>query len=208
MSNSQSPLFVTKFIFDAVQNKDFDLTKTAALINNIRYGVYSVEDIKKSPISIRSLCEQAYLNAVCSTLFEKLSGNIPSKYTSTGFKDLLTVEVEQDCKRNIAALLTTEAVSSSFFDSNPETGANQYYELQGTQDGLLTVVVKNEFLNHLVESKDNYLQFVLKCLEFVYNRSQTVTDRIVNRLLSAYLYYRSGQTFDAAFRAKMLAQLY
>lgn len=208
MTPNQTPVFILDWIYKAVQNKNFDLDKTLKIINATEFGVYELSDIKKSPLSVRTLYELAFLNTVCQNLVSKSAWLDKTRHVENGFKGLLSTDMVKDCNQNVSTALLEQddndrVVAWDGEEAKPET----YYELQITQDGLLIVVVKNGFLNHLVETKDNYLQFVLKCLELAYNRSSTVSDPIVNTLLSTYLHYSSAENYDATFRAKALACL-
>ena len=204
----QTPVFVLDWVYKAAQNKNFELDKTLKLINATEFGVYELSDIKKSTLSVRTLYELALLNTVCQNLISKSVWLAKTRYVQNGFKELMLPHMVKDCDRNISSvLLDKNDQADSPIDCCDNTIPKTYYELQITQDGLLIVVVKTGFLNHLVETKDNYLQFVLKCLELAYNRSSTASDPIVNTLLSTYLYYSSGQNFDSTFRAKALACL-
>lgn len=204
----QTPVFILDWVYKAAQNKNFELDKTLKLINTTEFGVYDLSDIKKSSLSVRTLYELAFLNTVCQNLISKSAWLEKTRYVQNGFQELMSPHMVKDCDRNVSSVLLDKGDErDSLIDCCDNAIPKTYYELQITQDGLLIVVVKNGFLNHLVETKDNYLQFVLKCLELAYNRSSTVSDPIVNTLLSTYLYYSNGQNFDSTFRAKALACL-
>lgn len=219
MYTENHPIFISEWIYKQVKNKNFDINETLRLVKALKYGLSSKEEIKKSPLSAKSVYEAVYLNSVCATLFQTSFSKIAS-VSGYSFNQLLSEDIEQDCKSQVKTLLMGEesydcvaenvpVPTDTLCDTSghPDDVASQYYELQVTQDGLLVVVVKSGFLNHLVKTKDNYIQFVLKCLELSYNRSPKVTDETTNGLLGVYLYYNTGRHFDALFRAKILAAL-
>ncbi len=220
MRTENHPIFISEWIYKSVQNRNFNINETLRLIHLLKYGVSNIADIKKSPISAKSLYETTYMNAVCASLFE-IGFQKEACCMRNGFRQLISEDVEDDCKRQTKSFLfdnenaigtLTESYGNDLVPvptptEHPDARAPLYYELQVTQDGLLIVVVKSGFLNHLVETKDNYLQFVLKCLELSYNRSPKVADETTNGLLALYLHYNTGRNFEALFRAKTLAAL-
>lgn len=196
-------VLIPDWLSTTASTRHFNLGDLSKLILNISNNETSIEEVRKAPLSIKTVYEVIYLNTLMSAIIDNIytTPSICDGSLAYIIKNNLTPDMEKDCKNSINSCLSGKEQLECCVDVGDEQP--KYYEIQTTPEGIMIIVVCPGFLNYLVESKDNFNKFILECLQLTYDYSSFTVDQPITRLLGSYLYYNSNDNYKQIFKANL-----